>query len=126
VTENLTIEEPAHLCRDEAARFYGHSGGATAVAGGDDVAAAVAARLDTAALWRAVQAVVTNAREREVLHLSCVLDLTPRQIQACRLAAYASMTGIYRIKQAALERLRRTPGLQDLLYSDAKSDLAHR
>jgi len=91
----------------------------------DDVAHAMAApgileetvlsQSDRLAFWRAVQACLTDRREREVIYLSYVQGLCPRQISARHNARFPCVQDVYRLKRAALNRLRHAPASQFLL-----------
>jgi DNA-directed RNA polymerase specialized sigma24 family protein len=80
---------------------------AHAVPSGEDVEASTAARLDGAALWRAVQAALPDERERTVVRLSFIAGLTPRDICARYGNEFPEVTEVYRLKRNALERLGR-------------------
>ncbi len=91
----------------------------------DDVAHAMAApgileetvlsRTDRLAFWQAVQACLTDQREREVIYLSYVQGLCPRQISARYSAQFPCVQDVYRLKRGALNRLRHAPAGRLLL-----------
>jgi hypothetical protein len=72
-----------------------------------DMAGAVLARLDAAALWGLVNEVLRDELEHRVIYLSFVLGLTPREICARYGAQFASAGEVYRLKGAAIGKLRR-------------------
>jgi RNA polymerase sigma factor (sigma-70 family) len=75
----------------------------------DTISETVAARLDRRAFWDAVQACLPNERERQVLYLSYVVGMTPREICAQHRDAFPVVSDVYRHKRNALDRLRRAP-----------------
>lgn len=85
---------------------------AWAVPAGDDVEGSVGDRLDDAAFWAEVERGLDDERERLVLYLSYVIDLSPRQIHARYPDRFPQMADIYRLKRSALDRLRRVQPLR--------------
>ncbi len=71
----------------------------------------VDARIDGAAFWARVGAVLVDERERLVIYLSYVIGLTPRDIHARHGERFADVKEVYRLKRAALDRLRRASDL---------------
>jgi hypothetical protein len=64
-----------------------------------------------AALWRQVSAALADEQERLVLYLSYVIGMTPRQIKDRHTDRFPDVGEVYRLKRAALLRLRHHPGL---------------
>jgi RNA polymerase sigma factor (sigma-70 family) len=81
----------------------------------DDVSETVAARVDARAFWNAVQACLPDQRERQVLYLSYVMGLTPREICTRHEDTFPDVSDVYRLKRNALDRLRRASRVRDLL-----------
>ncbi len=69
----------------------------------------VLSRADRLAFWDAVQACLTDRREREVIYLSYVRGLCPREIYARHAERFPCIQDVYRIKRGALNRLRHAP-----------------
>ena len=69
----------------------------------------VLSRADRLAFWDAVQACLTDQREREVIYLSYVRGLCPREICARHAERFPCIQDVYRIKRGALNRLRHAP-----------------
>ncbi|BAS27319.1 RNA polymerase sigma factor [Limnochorda pilosa] len=67
------------------------------------------------ALWSLVARVVRGARERLLLEASFVRGLPPREIAARFPALFASVQEVYTLKRRVLERLARSPELEDFL-----------
>jgi DNA-directed RNA polymerase specialized sigma24 family protein len=86
-------------------------GAAAGHCGRADVAEEAEERIDAARFWRIVQESVRDERERAVLYLSYALGLSPRQICARHAREFPTAADVYRIKRAALARLRRTPAI---------------
>ncbi len=72
----------------------------------------VLSQSDRLAFWHAVQACLTDQREREVIYLSYVQGLCPRQISARHNARFPCVQDVYRLKRGALNRLRHAPASQ--------------
>ena len=66
----------------------------------------VLSRADRLAFWDAVQACLTDQREREVIYLSYVRGLCPREICARHAERFPCIQDVYRIKRGTLNRLR--------------------
>lgn len=81
---------------------------------GDNPLEQVREAQDTAALWQAVRRCLADTREQVVIYLCYVQGLTPREICARHSALFPTVTGVYRIKRSALDRLRRAPALRAL------------
>jgi hypothetical protein len=79
-----------------------------------DVESEVLERLDGHELWRAVVRALPDECTRQVVYLSFAMGLTPRQIHGRYPARYPRVADVYRIKQNALRRLRRSPAIQAL------------
>jgi len=69
----------------------------------------VLSRADRLAFWDAVQTCLTNRLEREVIYLSYVRGLCPREICARHGTQSPRVQDVYRIKRGALNRLRHAP-----------------
>lgn len=90
---------------------------AYSVSSGEDVEASTVERLDGEALWKAVQAVLPDERERTVVQLSYLAGLTPRDICARYAHEFPDVNEVYRLKRNALERLGRAPQIKTLRWS---------
>ncbi len=82
-----------------------------------NVEEAVVGSADVAALWAAVRAALDDEREREIVYLSYVAGLSPRQIYARRRARFSDVDEVYRLKRNVLSRLRRSTRLRTLVAS---------
>jgi DNA-directed RNA polymerase specialized sigma24 family protein len=65
-------------------------------------------------IWHMVQRCVIDTRERDVLYLSYVKGLRPREICAHDRIQFPTVEEVYRLKRMALDRLRRQPEVQAL------------
>ncbi len=88
---------------------------ATSVSITDNVAEAVATRLDDGGVWSRLVHLL-DKQERLVLYLSYGANLKPRDIQARYGDYFESVATVYRVKRNALDRLRRSPSLYAALY----------
>lgn len=70
-----------------------------------------------AELWRVLWHLVTDEVERVVLVASFVLNLKPQQIQSEYTEHFATVLEVYRTKQNILQRLRRSPQLQQFVVN---------
>lgn len=82
-----------------------------------DVEETVVEHTTTVTLWTAVRDTLSDEREREVVYLSYVAGLSPRQIYARGGTRFADVAEVYRVKRAVLGRLRRSSRLRMLLVS---------
>ncbi|MBP7998356.1 MAG: sigma-70 family RNA polymerase sigma factor [Chloroflexi bacterium] len=64
-------------------------------------------------LWQTLLHLVTDEMERVVLVASFLLNLKPQQIQARYAQYFHTVVDVYRVKQNLLQRLRRSPQLQE-------------
>ena len=89
----------------------------------DSTGAAAAIEVDSLAdgqkaeLWRVLWQLVTDEVERVVLVASFVLNLKPQQIQVEYGEHFATVLEVYRTKQNILQRLRRSPQLQQFVMN---------
>lgn len=83
----------------------------------EDMAEAVARRVDSPGFWRTVRHSLTGEREELVFHLSYIMDLSPREIRARHGAQFPDVDEVYRLKRNALDRLRRAPEMRALLHT---------
>ena len=68
-----------------------------------------------AELWSVILREVADEAERRVAYLSFALELKPAEIQERHPALFAGVDDVYRIKRNVVERLRRSPEIQELL-----------
>ena len=66
-------------------------------------------------LWQVISDEVPDETERLVLYWSFVLDLKPGEIHSRSPERYPTVADVYRIKRNVLDRLRRSPRLQQRL-----------
>jgi len=74
-----------------------------------DEAEAIAAQLDSRALWQVIVSEISDEDERLVLYLSYVIGLSPRQIYRRYAARFLTVQTIYCLKRTALDRVWRLP-----------------
>lgn len=70
-----------------------------------------------AELWQVLGHLVTDEVERVVLVASFILNLKPQQIQSVYTEHFPTVSEVYRTKQNILQRLRRSPQLQQFVLS---------
>lgn len=83
----------------------------------EDMAEAVARRVDAPGFWRTVRGFLAGEREELVFHLSYSLGLSPREICARHRAQFPDVGEVYRLKRNVLDRLRHAPEMQALLHT---------
>ena len=71
-------------------------------------------RLSGHDLWRAVAGALSDECARQVVYLTFAVGLTPRQIHGRFPSCYPSVADVYRVKQNALRKLRRSPAIKAL------------
>jgi hypothetical protein len=67
-------------------------------------------------LWQVIAEELPDETERLLVHWSFVLDLKPGEIQSRSPERYPTVADVYRIKRNVLDRLRRSPRLQQRLH----------
>ena len=82
-----------------------------------NVEEAVAGHTDAVTLWSVVRGALDDEREREIVYLSYVAGLSPRQIYARQQARFSDIDEVYRLKRNVLIRLRRSPHLRTFVTS---------
>jgi DNA-directed RNA polymerase specialized sigma24 family protein len=80
-----------------------------------DSAAIVVERLAGRELWEVVLRHLADDTERQVVYLSFVLGLPPREVQARLSDLCPTIADVYRVKRNAIERLRRSPEIRAFL-----------
>jgi DNA-directed RNA polymerase specialized sigma24 family protein len=73
------------------------------------------ARVAASDVWRVVHQCLADARERDVLYLSYVKGLCPREICVRYKTRFPEVREVYRLKGNALDRLRHRPEVRALL-----------
>jgi DNA-directed RNA polymerase specialized sigma24 family protein len=81
----------------------------------DDPSAAVVGQIAGRELWLAVEQELRDESERLVAQLSFVGGLSPREIRARHPDRFAEVDDVYRHKRNAVDRLRRSRAIQQLL-----------
>ena len=66
-------------------------------------------------MWQTIARELPDQEERLVVYLSFALDLKPGEIHRRHRDRYATAEDVYRVKRAALERLRRSAAMRSLL-----------
>lgn len=66
-------------------------------------------------LWNTIVAELPDEAERLVVYCSFALDLKPSEIYQRYSGRYATVADVYRIKRNVLERLRRSPRIQQFV-----------
>ena len=79
-----------------------------------DIESQVLDRLSGHDLWRAVAGALADECARQVVYLTFAVGLTPRQIHGRFPSCYPSVADVYRVKQNALRKLRRSPAIKAL------------
>jgi len=82
-----------------------------------DVEGAALDVVQTQLLWKAVRHTLVDEQERLVIKLSCKYGYKPGQIYQKYADRFESIQDVYRVKRTALERLRRSPEIVQLLES---------
>jgi hypothetical protein len=90
----------------------GDGAGYRGVGDAQDEAERLVARHD---LWSAVWRALPDPTERLVVYLSFARGYQPREIRAHHPARFATVAAVYRVKAAALDRLRRSAALRHLV-----------
>jgi DNA-directed RNA polymerase specialized sigma24 family protein len=81
----------------------------------DDPSAAIVGRAAGRELWQAVEQELRDDSERLVARLSFVAGLSPREIRARHPDRFLEVDVVYRLKRNVIDRLRRSPHIQQLL-----------
>jgi DNA-directed RNA polymerase specialized sigma24 family protein len=81
----------------------------------DDPSGAVVGQAAGRELWQAVEQELRDESERLVAQLSFVSGLSPREIRARHPDRFAEVGVVYRLKRNVIDRLRRSPLIQELL-----------
>ena len=81
----------------------------------DDPSAAVVGQIAGRELWQAVEQELRDESERLVAQLSFVAGLSPREIRARHPDRFAEVDEVYRLKRNAIDRLRRSRAIQELV-----------
>ncbi len=84
----------------------------------DDPAAQVIQSMTTQGLWQVIQEELRNEDERLLIYLTCMRDMTPREISRQYAQRFATPSDIYRMKQNALEWLARNHRIQAYLAGE--------
>ncbi|MGH2350226.1 MAG: RNA polymerase sigma factor [Chloroflexota bacterium] len=87
-----------------------------------DVEAFTVGRMAGRDLWEVIWQALPDKAERQVVYLSFARDLKPREIAARYPGRFATVTEVYRAKRCALERLRRSTGIQRFLRWDGEAE----
>jgi hypothetical protein len=74
-----------------------------------------AGRVTEQELWQTIARELPDQAERLVVYLSFALDLKPGEIHRRHRDRYPTAEDVYRVKRAALDRLRRSPAMRSLL-----------
>ncbi len=77
-----------------------------------DAATAVVGALVGDDLWQAIEAELHDEAERLVAYGTFALDLKPTELHARYPATFATVADVYRTKRNLLDRLRRSPAIQ--------------
>jgi hypothetical protein len=83
-----------------------------------DASAAGAVNLDRVSeheMWQTIVRELPDQAERLVVYLSFALDLKPGEIHRRHSDRYPTAADVYRVKRAALDRLRRSAAMRSLL-----------
>ncbi len=84
----------------------------------DDPAAQVIQSVTMQDLWQVIQEELRSEDERLLIYLTCIRDMTPREISRQYAQHFATPSDIYRMKQDALGRLARNHRIQAYLAGE--------
>jgi DNA-directed RNA polymerase specialized sigma24 family protein len=80
-----------------------------------EVGALAVGRVTEREIWQTIVRELPDQEERLVVYLSFVHDLKPGEIHRRYSDRYPTAADVYRVKRAALDRLRRSPAMRSLL-----------